>query len=115
MTSATPTAPRPAAAAGPRPPPPPPPRPPGGAPPPACPARREPRRLPVVLAPDAPPLGLAPGEQRGEVPRDHVGVVVQPPPRDPDDAPAGDDELAVPRPVTLERLARAVGGDPVRR
>src|SRR5689334_18168472 len=45
------------------------------APPPARPGRRQPRRLPLVLAPDAPSLGLA-APERGELPRE--GVADQP-------------------------------------
>src|SRR3954468_14245455 len=101
MTSAAPT---------PHTPPPPPPQGPAPrrrAPPPARSGRREPRRLPVVLAPDAPSLGLA-RQEDAELRGDRLRVVDQLPPGDADDAPAGDDELPVPGAVRFEGLARAV-------
>src|SRR3954447_13433643 len=84
------------------------------APPPARSGRREPRRLPVVVASDAPALGLGEQpQQRSQLLGDLVRIVGELAPGDADHAPPGDLQGAVLGPVALERRPRAVGGEAV--
>src|SRR3954452_9901614 len=71
------------------------------------------RRLPTWSAWAVTIGGTLVVQEGGELAGDRVGVVCELAPGEADDAPAGDDELAVLRAVCLECLARAVGREAV--